>query len=178
MSKEERQQYAPAAGRCDQHGVEPHVAVRIDRMGLQPDRGGACDPLLLAIGYRIGCIVQGGARLHFDEDQEVAPSCHDIDLARGAAPAPRQDAKALSDQESGGAALGRDVDPERDLSFRRRNMRLRRGGPPFRLHGGPRGGEFVRSPRHRHHPWRARVHADRRCGEPPRSRLRFRRPLP
>jgi len=47
----------------------------------------------------------------------MAPARHDVDLANRAAVAPRQDAEALGDQECGRAALGRDADPEGNLTL-------------------------------------------------------------
>ena len=88
------------------------------RVVREPDLGGGRDALALALGHRPGGIVEVLARLDLDEDQQRAAAGDDVDLADRAAPAPRQDAKALGDQKSGGAALRRNAGSERNLALR------------------------------------------------------------
>src|SRR6476619_89164 len=97
-------------------------------MSRMPCLGGGGDAQALAWGHRPGGIVEVRARLDLDEDQQVAAAGDDVDLAHRAAPAPRQDAKALDDQECGRSALGRKAGAECDLAlgpraFRRGLMR-------------------------------------------------------
>src|SRR5262249_43138658 len=69
----------------------------------------------LPVGDRPGGVVERRARLDLDEDQEAAAARDDVDLADRAAPAPRNDAEALGDEQHRGPALGRDSGLECDL---------------------------------------------------------------
>jgi hypothetical protein len=91
-------------------------------------------------------IVQVRARLDLDEDQQAAAAGDDVDLAHRAAPAPRQDAKALGDEKGGRPAFRRNAGAERDLalgtgSFTRSwTRRLQRSGARSVIgHGRARG---------------------------------------
>ena len=61
------------------------------------------------------------SRLHLYKHQQPTPARDDVDFAERAAPAARQDAEALGDQESGGAALCRNSDAKCSLPFRSRD---------------------------------------------------------
>ena len=60
------------------------------------------------------------ARLHFDEDQQMAAGGDDVDFAERAFPAPRQNAIAFADQPGGGAAFGGKAEAEGRHSLRAR----------------------------------------------------------
>ena len=104
------------------------------------------------VGDRPGGIVEVLARLDLDEDQQAAPAGDDVDLADRAAPAPRQDAKALGDEKGRRPAFRRNAGAERDLALGPRRWRgaERRGARSLIGHGRA--------------PWRAPARADRRRG--------------
>jgi hypothetical protein len=95
--------------RRDQHGVEANVLYGMRGIGGKPRVGGCDNARPLPTGDRPRGIVKALARLHFDEDQQLAPARNDIDLANGRPIPTREDAEALGDEEgrSRGWARGR-----------------------------------------------------------------------
>src|SRR5262245_447244 len=106
--------------RRDQHGVEADVLYGINRIGGKPRLRGCDNARPLTVGDRPGRVVELLARFNLDEDQELAPACHDVDLADRRAVAPREDAEALGDEESSRTAFRGYTGAERDLPFRLR----------------------------------------------------------
>src|SRR5262249_62357164 len=104
--------------RRHQHRVEADIADAIIGIMREPHLGGADDARALPVGHRPGGVIERLARLDLDEYQEMPPSGDDVDLAERTAPAPRQDAKALGDEERRRPALGRDAGAKRDHALR------------------------------------------------------------
>src|SRR5262249_56455745 len=119
---ERRGDVAGNAARRHQHGVEADIANAGIGIAREPGLGGADDARALAIGHRPGGVIERVARLDLDEYEQRAAARDDVDLAERAPPAPRQDAKALGDQERRRATLGRDAGAERDLPLRTRAL--------------------------------------------------------
>src|SRR5215470_6559505 len=92
--------------RCDQDGIEAHVADAVIGISRKPSRGSGDNAQTLAVGDRPGRIVQSIARLHLDEYQQASASRDDIDFSDRALPTPRQDAKALGDEKCRRSAFG------------------------------------------------------------------------
>ena len=67
--------------RRNQHRVETELEIGMFGMRHQPALRGIDNALLLARRHRIGRIVETGAGLDLDEDNQIAPSRDDVDLA-------------------------------------------------------------------------------------------------
>src|SRR5262249_31111716 len=92
------------------------------RIRREPRFGGGDDALPLPRQDGLRGVVQGRPRLHFDEHQQPAPPCHDVELADRALPSPRQNAVALGDEIGSGATFRRETQPERSDTFGTRGV--------------------------------------------------------
>src|ERR1700704_2508189 len=77
---ERRQQMARQTPGRNQHGVETQLEFGMFGMRHQPDLGGIDDTGLLARRYRIGGLIQAGARPNLDKGQQVSLPRHEVDL--------------------------------------------------------------------------------------------------
>ena len=95
----------------------------------------ANDARALPIGHRPSGVIERLARFDLDEHQQVPAPRDDVDLAERAAPAPRQDSKALGDEERRRPALGGDAGAKRDRALRTRRRHWRGGRAVIIGHG-------------------------------------------
>lgn len=96
----------------DQNTIETHIANGRHRIGGEPNFRRRRDALLLPVGDGFGRIVQCRARFHLDENQRVAAGGDDVDFAKRAFPAPRQNTVAMRDQPGRCAAFRRNAEAE------------------------------------------------------------------
>lgn len=123
-----------------QNCIESAISDRFIRICRQPNLRRSRNPTALPLVDRFGGLLEARARLYLYEDQQLTPARDDIDFTDRAAPAPRQNSKALGNQEGRGATLGGNSDTECSLPFRSREALRRRA-------------RFVTC-RHQPHPWR------------------------
>jgi len=97
----------------NQYCVKSQLEIGVFGMRHQPGLRCSDDALLLARRYRIGGLIETGARLDLDERQQIAPPRHDVDLAIGRAPPFCEDAIPFGHQKCRSTALGGEASSER-----------------------------------------------------------------
>ena len=79
-----------------QNCIESAISDRFIRICRQPNLRRSRNPTALPLVDRFGGLLEARARLYLYEDQQLTPARHDIDFTDRAAPAPRQNSKALA----------------------------------------------------------------------------------